>query len=359
LQLATEPQPAVDSATPKAEQEKGQKVGEEETEHISTYTPTRFTSDGPSNTISTQPTTPSSGAPVPASKSQQTPTQPRSHDKRRHAVFTSPDDTTATSVNTSSSPTAKIPRAHTPRGGFASTACSIRLIRIPETQVKRENERKQRQAFKEKVCAACGKKPENYQSIHAHLNAECEKTHSWDKDIICVNCLVQHITSRIFPEGTDKFAISEPRCWAEGCRVVLSHEDIKRYINPELFEKYNEALTQQALHSNSDSAQCANTAIKCRGGAWFSPADLEEMTFFRCSVCQELTCLQCDSLYRTHFGRPCPAGLAMRKREEEDEKSEMEVKRISKECECGARIQKTDGCDHMTCETTCRLGRGS
>src|SRR2546421_7323525 len=132
-----EAQPAIDSATPKVEQEEEQKVGEEEAKHISTCTSTPVTSDGPSNATSVQPTTPSSGAPVPVSKSQQTPTQPGSHNKR-HAVFTSPDDTT-TSTNTSSPPTVKFPRTHTPCDESASTVFSIRLTRISETQVKREN----------------------------------------------------------------------------------------------------------------------------------------------------------------------------------------------------------------------------
>jgi hypothetical protein len=227
-------------------------------------------------------------------------------------------------------------------------------IGAPETLA----QRKQRQAFGEKDCAVCSEKPEKYQSIHAHLNAECEKSHSWDKEIICTDCLVQHITNQIFPEGIDKFATIKPMCWAQGCRVKLSHEDIRRYIDPQLFEKYDEALTQQELHSSSHCVQCANTAIKCRGGAWFIATDREELTFFRCPICHEFTCLQCNSLYETHSGRPCPVGLATR-RQEEDKKSEIEVKKISKECECGARIQKTDGCDHMTCESICRLSRES
>ena len=41
-----------------------------------------------------------------------------------------------------------------------------------------------------------------------------------------------------------------------------------------------------------------------------------------------------------------------RKRDKEDKASAKEVKRIAKECPgCGAQIQKTSGCDHMTCES--------
>lgn len=221
-------------------------------------------------------------------------------------------------------------------------------IGVPQFLLEKENDRQRRQAFREKDCAVCGERPEEYTSIHAQLNPGCAATHSWKDEIICTDCVIGHITAQIFPDGIQSYARSTPRCWAPKCSVNLSHEDVKRYIDPVLFEQYDEKLTVQLLHSNSQSARCA--ASGCHGGAWFSNADLEELTFFRCPVCQQLTCLQCNSLYEpSHLQAPCPAGLK-RKRDEEDEQSDETVKKISKECGCGARIQKIDGCDHMTCE---------
>jgi hypothetical protein len=42
-------------------------------------------------------------------------------------------------------------------------------------------------------------------------------------------------------------------------------------------------------------------------------------------------------------------GLAGR-REEENRESEKAIGKMAKECACGARIVKSEGCDHMTCE---------
>ena len=223
-------------------------------------------------------------------------------------------------------------------------------IGVPQKLLDVENDRLRRLAHDEKDCAICGDKPERYIDVHAQLTSICEGTHSWNDEIICIDCLIGHISAQIYPEGVEKQARSNPRCWAPKCRGALTHADIKRYLDETFFEEYDSKLTMQLLHTNSQSARCANTKRNCRGGAWFSKADLEELSFFRCPTCQELTCLQCNSLYEpSHLSTPCPVST-IRRRQEEDKESEQTVKTISKECECGAHIQKSEGCDHMTCK---------
>ena len=223
-------------------------------------------------------------------------------------------------------------------------------IGVPQHLLDKESDRQRRQAYLEKDCAVCGDRPGVYTAMYAQLTSSCGTVHSWKDEIICSDCVAGHITAQIFPDGQQNRARSSPRCWAQKCSATLNHAEVQQYLDTHLFQEYDSKLALQLLHSNSQSARCANRATKCGGGAWFSNADLEELTFFRCPVCQKLTCLQCNSLYEpSHLSTPCPVGLH-KKREQEDEQSEDVVKKISKTCECGARIQKSDGCDHMTCK---------
>ena len=221
-------------------------------------------------------------------------------------------------------------------------------INVPEDIFQREDDRQRMLAYESNDCAVCMEKPQSLLSFFASIKLSCKPIHSWKDEIICTNCLVQHITANIFPDDIGNFAAAEPRCWAQSCTSTFSHAEIKALIQPDLFEKYDASLLQQTLHSTLSSARCANTTVKCIGGAWFDNNDLDELTFFRCPVCAELTCLLCNQLYSAHLDKPCPAGEA-KKREAENKESEVLLGKIAKECECGARIQKTDGCDHMTC----------
>jgi ubiquitin carboxyl-terminal hydrolase 10 len=73
-----EQQPAADITTAKADEDAEQRPKAFEVEAPSIHTPTPLTSDAPSDTVSTQPTTPSSPAPTAKIKSQETPTQVKS-----------------------------------------------------------------------------------------------------------------------------------------------------------------------------------------------------------------------------------------------------------------------------------------
>ena len=76
------------------------------------------------------------------------------------------------------------------------------------------------------------------------------------------------------------------------------------------------------------------------------------MSFIMCERCQRRTCVDCD-ITPYHSGQTCPNSPQAKRRGREDEDATVAlVGRISKPCpneECGARIQKIEGCDHMTC----------
>jgi hypothetical protein len=148
--------------------------------------------------------------------------------------------------------------------------------------------------------------------------------------------------------GTAVFMV--PRCSA-----ALEHSDIHRFAAPADFEKYDRFLLKQAMEGAGGTYKSCAYA-RCESGGWY---DLATTSFVDCAGCGRRTCVDCDTT-PYHSGQPCPNSPQAKKKRQEDEDATMAlVERISKPCpneECGARIEKKDGCDHMTCtRLPCRL----
>ncbi|KAF2202893.1 hypothetical protein GQ43DRAFT_470465 [Delitschia confertaspora ATCC 74209] len=124
-------------------------------------------------------------------------------------------------------------------------------------------------------------------------------------------------------------------------------EDI---VGKELFERWDKAILQQSLSSNDDIIPCLN--LKC--GAQFSfegciPEDNEtnegKGKKVACPHCKSQVCLLC--------GRPWHEGTGCDQKKLGEDKlavQTIEKKIGAKQCpNCGIRIEKTQGCDHMQC----------
>jgi E3 ubiquitin-protein ligase RNF14 len=89
------------------------------------------------------------------------------------------------------------------------------------------------------------------------------------------------------------------------------------------------------------------------GSGQYVPDGHEE---FECDECRMVFCLAHQPMVN-HDGETCTsytARMAIKRKHEQDredeEASQAEVKRISTECPgCHIQIQKSAGCDHMTC----------
>lgn len=135
-------------------------------------------------------------------------------------------------------------------------------------------------------------------------------------------------------------------CWVPRCGAVLEHTDMDSFAAPYDFQRYDEFLTRKAMGEEGTYIQCAHGG--CGNGGY---ADLSDISFFDCPACKRRTCVACNTPY--HAGEPCPDSEEVKRRVREDEAAAAaEVARISKPCpnECGARIEKNEGCDHMTCK---------
>jgi hypothetical protein len=132
---------------------------------------------------------------------------------------------------------------------------------------------------------------------------------------------------------------------------------MEQYASAEDFARYVSHLNDSALRKAGDLINCAND--KCQYPGY---VDLETTSFAYCSQCGKQTCVECGTLWHgglTHEENQAAVqernNKAKRQEEarhtEEESRSKRAIEKDSKECKCGARIQKISGCDHMTCKS--------
>lgn len=98
--------------------------------------------------------------------------------------------------------------------------------------------------------------------------------------------------------------------------------------------------------------------VDCPSGTCKSGALMTDGHIFTCSECQYRYCFSCK--VPMHEGEACSDYHERLRREpekrREEELSLKKVEKVSKPCPgCTARIQKHNGCDHMTCKLCSHL----
>jgi hypothetical protein len=173
---------------------------------------------------------------------------------------------------------------------------------------------------------------------------------------ICKTCVEHHIRVQIDSVGWDGI-----RCPVQECHGIFKYNDMKNMAATADFERYDAHILQRAMNkegSNDDYRQCAHP--NCTGGGF---CDLETESFMICPACAQQTCIECNTVW--HSGKTCEKHkeeLRIQKENKDVEvaaahaaaeaKSAKYIEANSKACpnkNCGYRIQKTGGCDHMTC----------
>lgn len=188
------------------------------------------------------------------------------------------------------------------------------------------------------MCEICSENLTSFTVVHRRITSSC--THGSERRI-CHSCLQGHIAAQL-----SSWPYNRVTCWVPGCSAALEYNDIRRFAAPADFERYDESLLKQAM-DDSTFRKCAYAG--CESGGWCDP---ETTSFIICERCQRLTCVDCDTT-PYHSGETCPnSPQAKEKRQEDEDATVALVQRISKPCPneaCGARIEKNEGCDHMTC----------
>jgi hypothetical protein len=159
----------------------------------------------------------------------------------------------------------------------------------------------------------------------------------------CTDCLASWMSVEFDTKGCDDIKCPE-------CPSKLSFDDIKRAASAATFDAYERMLTRTALSALDDFAWCL--APKCSSGQLNVASD----NYMDCANCGFKQCLRHKCAW--HVGETCKAyeyrtsGLKARDDERATE-AMLEADKSIKLCpgeNCGWRIQKLDGCDHMRCK---------
>lgn len=184
----------------------------------------------------------------------------------------------------------------------------------------------------EEVCSICY---DQMQETWKH--PECQK--HW----FCLDCIKQYLQIKI-----SEADVLDIRCPGEVCSYYLTAETIEPLISPELKEKYEKFKARCQLNKNPNVRWC--TTPNCEGHMIGS----ETEKHLKCPVCSKEICFVCRADW--HPDRTCESVID----------SEYNLWAKGKEVQlcpsCKARIEKMDGCNHMTCAVClyqwCWLCRG-
>ena len=156
----------------------------------------------------------------------------------------------------------------------------------------------------------------------------------------CTECMQSWMASEFDSKGTDGILCPE-------CPTTLEYADVQRAASAKTFEAYDRVSTNNALSSYPDFAWCLSA--DCQSGQ----LNINNRNYMDCANCGYKQCLKHKIPW--HVGETCDEydyRTSGRKRSDEEKATEAMLDNISKKCPgkgCNWRIQKVDGCDHMTC----------
>ncbi|KAF2501528.1 hypothetical protein BU16DRAFT_438858, partial [Lophium mytilinum] len=161
---------------------------------------------------------------------------------------------------------------------------------------------------------------------------------------ICAECVQGSLSAQLSDTNT------RITCPNADCHLQLTHEDIRTHGTYETFVRYDTAISREAIRAMPGFTPCPSA--KCPGGHFHETP--EAGNIFTCEVCKTKYCVVCNVPF--HTGQTCREYVEVLntapQRREEEEKSKAYIERSTKKCpgeNCGWNIEKSEGCDHMTC----------
>ncbi|KXT12067.1 hypothetical protein AC579_1866 [Pseudocercospora musae] len=158
---------------------------------------------------------------------------------------------------------------------------------------------------------------------------------------VCYACWENHLHAEL--ERKEWNRLSCPDCGETMTVADICHLD--RFFSERIEPKIMDKAAKSCLEQDPDWVDCPSGT--CRSGALMTEGHI-----FTCSECQFRYCFSCR--VPMHEGEACSEYHERLRREPEKRREEdlslKEVEKVSKPCPgCTARIQKHQGCDHMTC----------
>ncbi|KAF1348149.1 hypothetical protein BDV97DRAFT_356879 [Delphinella strobiligena] len=159
---------------------------------------------------------------------------------------------------------------------------------------------------------------------------------------VCEACLQEWVSNQLSSNGWQGIHCPE-------CPSTLSHPDMRLAASPATFVTYDTLSLRDTISTLQNFAWCL--APHCNFGQENTPH--AQGAFMECTSCKYRQCLQ--HRCKWHDGETCDQyeyRVSGRKAKDEEVKNKKYLEKEAKQCPgmgCGAWIQKTSGCDHMTC----------
>jgi len=169
-----------------------------------------------------------------------------------------------------------------------------------------------------------------------------------DKNI-CSACLSQSIAAQLDDKGWDQIT-----CPTSSCAAKLSSGDVEMWTERHIVDRYHRFMIASTLDTDPDFRHCLREG--CQFGQVHESGTEEPVMY--CGECFFKMCFVHKRAW--HEGQTCAEydeSLQSKARHlREESQSEAVIAETSKVCPgigCETRIEKGEGCDHMTC-TRCR-----
>lgn len=205
-----------------------------------------------------------------------------------------------------------------------------------EEFARQEKARIEAELCKPRECVCCGDEKDPSTFPPHPPSYSCEHPSQ-----TCEECMLSWISSEFTAKGCTDLKCPE-------CPETLSYYDVQRAASEETFLAYEKLLTRSLLASIPDFSWCLNPA-GCDSGQENSANN----NYMECVECKYRQCLQHQCAW--HANETCEQyeyRTSGQKSRDEEAATQKILDEVSKKCpgpNCGWRIQKTDGCDHMTC----------
>ncbi|KAM3421609.1 hypothetical protein BST61_g1996 [Cercospora zeina] len=211
---------------------------------------------------------------------------------------------------------------------------ALELQREEEARIAAEDAERNRP----RGCICCGddKAPLEFPARPTTLSCEHDNN-------TCTDCMRTWLATEFETKGTEDLKCPE-------CPCKLEYDDILAHATQETFASYEKMLTRNALSQLDEFAWCLSAT--CDSGQ-INVADVFG-SYMDCAACGYKQCLTHKAPW--HTGETClqyEYRTSGAKAKEEERATEAMLDTVSKRCpgpDCGWRIQKIDGCDHMRCK---------
>jgi len=171
----------------------------------------------------------------------------------------------------------------------------------------------------------------------------------------CTSCLETSLTIHITEGNLDSVL-----CPSIDCRRGLEPHEIRSIVSGDLYDRWEALTLKRALDKMPDAAYCPRCKTLSIEDAEDNSADCPRCLFVFCTLCEEsrhpgVECVGPETKLKILQQKAAGGGqdaVQQLRIKEQEYKSLIEVQKISKSCPaCGMAIQRTEGCNKMTCSS--------